>query len=169
MQTTTLAKIQKRSVALYPEVVSLYKIYNKLIHPHLNNLHPKFEEKSALSKILVCVKNDNTLFLTHNFFLFSLLKGSDISDEVLEQEVSLVEINADLFRFELVFYELIGMVSRYHNLIELERIYLALHELLNTEINQKLFAKNSFSIVLFCNLINLPERTYHNRTKVQYL
>lgn len=73
------------------------------------------------------------------------------------------------FRFDLAFYELISMVSRYHNIIELERIYLALSELLDTKISQRLFVKNNFSIVLFCNLINLPERTYHNRNKAQYL
>jgi hypothetical protein len=166
MQIITIGKIQKRSLALYQETVPLYKIYNKLICPHLNKYQLKFEEKSALSRPLVCVKDGNALFLVNNFSLFNILKSVNKVDEILDQEVLLVGINADLFRFDLVFYELISMVSRYHNTIKLESIYLALSELLDTKISQRLFVKNNFSIVLFCNLINLPVRTYHNRTKV---
>lgn len=167
MQIITIGKIQKRTLALYPQAVPLYKIYNKLIYSHLNKYQLKFEERNALSRPLVCVKDGNTLFLVNNFSLFNILKSVNKVNEALDQEVLLVEINADLFRFDLAFYELISMVSRYHNIIELERIYLAFSELLDTKTSQRLFAKNNFSVVLFCNLINLPERTYHNRTKVQ--
>lgn len=166
MQIITIGKIQQRSLALYPQAVPLYKIYNKLIYVHLNKHQLKFEEKNVLSRPLVCIKNSNALFLVNNFSLFNILKSLDTVDEILEQEVLLVEINADLFRFDLAFYELISVVSRYQNIIELERIYLALNELLSPETNQKLFAKNSLSIAAFCNLINLSERTYYNRTKV---
>lgn len=167
MQIIIIGKIQQRSLALYPQVVPLYKIYNKLIYPHLNKYHLKFEEKNALSRPLVFIKNGNTLFLVHNFSLFNILKSLDIVDDILKREVLFIEINAGFFRFDLAFYELISMVSRYHNIIELERIYLALNELLNPEISQKLFAKNSLSIAAFCDLINLSERTYYNRNKVQ--
>ncbi|WP_296211404.1 hypothetical protein [Psychrobacter sp. UBA3480] len=167
MQIITIGKIQKQTLALYPQAVSLYKIYNKLIYPHLNKYQLKFEERSALSRPLVCVKDGSTLFLVNSFSLFNILKSVNKVNEALDQEVLLVEINADLFRFDLAFYELINMVSRYHSTIKLESIYLALSELLDTKISQRLFVKNNFSIVLFCNLINLPERTYHNRTKMQ--
>lgn len=168
MQITTLAKLQQRSIALYSKSVPLYEIYNSFIHPNLNSHHLNFEINAALSKPLVNIKCDKTLFLTHSYPLFNLLKSVDISDKTLIKEILIVEVKDDFYNFDLAFYELIGMVSRYHKIIELEPIYRSLKKLITSDKSKNLFDKNDLSIVAFCKLINIPKRTYYNKVGVAY-
>lgn len=165
MQLTNLAKTQQRSIVLYPESVPLYKIYNQFIHPHLKPHQINLEISIALSKPLLCIKVKKLLFLVHGFPLFNFLKSLDTSSEILIREFFLIEINDDLYRFELAFYELIEMISRYHKVLDLEKIYSNLNELLNPNICQRFFGKDELTVAEFCRLINVPQRTYYNNVR----
>lgn len=143
MQLTTLAKFQQRTTMLYPEAVPLYEIYNQLIHPSLKPHQIQLEISIALSRPLHCVKVNKALLLVHSFPLLNILKGADTSPELLKRDFFLIEINNDLYRFELAFYELIEMISRYNKQVKLEQIYNSLNEILNPDICQKLLGKKS--------------------------
>lgn len=165
MQLNTLGKIQQRITVLYPKAAPLYEIYNHLIYPYLKLHQIKIEISIALSRPLQCVKVKGVLLLVHNFPLFNILKSADTSPELLTREIFIIEISDDLFRFELAFYELIEMISRYHKVVDLEQIYNNLNKLLDPDMRQKLFGKNELTVAKFCRLINVPERTYYNHAR----
>lgn len=165
MQTIALAKLQQRSTAIHPSAAPLYSIFNTLLNPHLEQHYLQYEINIALSKPLMHIKTDKTLFLTHSFPLFNLLKSADTPPKLLMREVLLITIDLNSFKFDLAFYELIGMVSRYHKTVKLEQIFNSLYELLDSVMCKYLFGKNELTVAAFCRLINLPERTYYNYAK----
>lgn len=166
MKIITLATLRKRSIFIFCEAEPLFEIYSQLIYPHINDVNLCIEKDIALSKPSFFIKDKRDLLLVHNFELYNILKKIDTTDKTLTHEIIFSEINADVFKFELAFYELIQTTSRYHKLAELEQVYDGLNELLTPEMCQKLLGKNSFPIATFCSLINLPERTYYNHIEM---
>lgn len=166
MKIITLATLRKRSIFIFCEAEPLFEIYFDLIYPYLDSHHLYIEKGVALSKPSLFIKEGKGLFLVHNFELYNMLKRVDTANEIITHEILFSEISTDLFKFDLAFYELIRIISRYYKLVKLKQIYDRLNDLLEPETCQKLFGKSSFAIATFCSLINLPERTYYNHIEM---
>ena len=104
-----------------------------------------------------------SLATVNDFELFHLIKSPDVDFNVLGQKVSVRYIPKDQFNFDISFYELIYLIAKYNKEIDIKLIYTQLNEILDQEINQKLFGKNIFAITTFCRLINISEQTYYKR------
>ncbi|MGE6390156.1 hypothetical protein ACQKDP_06140 [Psychrobacter pacificensis] len=92
-----------------------------------------------------------------------MIKSPDVDFNVLGQKVSVSFIPKDDFDFELSFYELIELIAQHNKTIDIRLVYSQLNQILDQEINQKLFGKNIFAITTFCRLINISEQTYYKR------
>ena len=101
--------------------------------------------------------------MLNNFELFHIAKSPYADFDVLRKEVAVKYISKNQFDFDISFYELIDLIAQHNKKINIKLIYTQLNEVLDREINQKLFGKNIFAITTFCRLINISEQTYYKR------
>ena len=92
-----------------------------------------------------------------------MIKSPDVDFNVLGQKVSVRYIPKDQFNFDISFYELINLIAQHNKTIDIRLVYSQLNQILDQEINQKLFGKNIFAITTFCQLIKINEQTYYKR------
>ena len=163
MKSLSIAKLQTLNVLVYPEIISLFDIYTCHIRPLLNSQAIALEQSNACSKLTCFIKEDEKWFLLNNFELFHIAKSPYADFDVLRKEVAVKYISKSQFIFDISFYELIDLIAQHNKKIDIKLVYTQLNELLNQEINQKLFGKNIFAITTFCRLINISEQTYHKR------
>ena len=163
MKSLSIAKLQTLNVLVYPEIVSLFDIYTCHIRPLLDSKTIELEQSNACSKLTCFVKEEEKWFLLNNFELFHIAKNPYIDFDVLRKEVAVKYISKNQFDFDISFYELIDLIAQHNKKINIKLIYTQLNEVLDQEINQKLFGKNIFAITTFCRLINISEQTYYKR------
>ena len=163
MKSLSIAKLQTLNVLVYPEIVGLFDIYTCHIRPLLDSKTIELEQSNACSKLTRFIKEDKKWFLLNNFELFHTVKSPYIDFDVLRQEVAVKYISKSQFDFGISFYELIDLIAQHNKKIDIKLVYTQLNELLDQEINQKLFGKNIFAITTFCRLIKINEQTYHKR------
>lgn len=163
MKSLSIAKLQATPVFIYPDIIDLFDIYTYHIRPFINDEVLRYEQSVACSKTSSFVRNDKKWFLVNNFELFHLIKSPDIDFNVLIKEVSVRFIPTDDFNFDLCFYELIELIAQHNKKIDIKLVYAQLNEVLDKNINQKLFGKNIFAITTFCQLIKINEQTYYKR------
>lgn len=164
MKSLSIAKLQTLNVLVYPEIISLFDIYTCHIRPLLNSQAIELEQSNACSKLTCFIKEEEKWFLLNNFELFHIAKSLYIDFDVLRKEVVVKYISKNQFNFDISFYELINLIAKYNKKIDIKLIYTQLNEVLDQEINQKLFGKNIFAITTFCRLINISEQTYYKRS-----
>lgn len=163
MKSLSIAKLQTTPVLIYPDIIDLFDIYTYHIRPFISDEALRYEQSVACSKTSFFVRNDKKWFLVNNFELFHLIKSADVDFNVLRQEVSVKYIPTDDFNFDLCFYELIELIAQHNKKLDIKLVYAQLNEVLNKNMNQKLFGKNIFAVTKFCELIHISEQTYHAR------
>ena len=163
MKSLSIAKLQTTPVLIYPDIIDLFDIYTYHIRPFINDEALRYEQSVACSKTSSFVRNDKKWFLVNNFELFHLIKSADVDFNVLKQEVSVKYIPKDDFNFDLCFYELMELIAQHNKKLDIKLIYAQLNEVLDKNMNQKLFGKNIFAVTKFCELIHISEQTYHAR------
>ena len=163
MKSLSIAKLQTLNVLVYPETISLFDIYTCHIRPLLNSQAIELEQSNACSKLTYFIKKEEKWFLLNNFELFHIAKSPYIDFDVLREEIAVKYISKKQFNFDISFYELIDLIAKYNKKIDIKLIYTQLNEILDQEINQKLFGKNIFAITTFCQLIKINEQTYYKR------
>lgn len=163
MKSLSIAKLQTLNVLVYPEIISLFDIYTCHIRPLLNSQAIELEQSNACSKLTCFIKEEEKWFLLNNLELFHIAKSPYIDFDVLKKEVAVKYISKNQFNFDISFYELIDLIAKYNKEIDIKLIYTQLNEILDQEINQKLFGKNIFAITTFCQLIKINEQTYYKR------
>ena len=164
MKSLSIAKLQTLNVLVYPEIISLFDIYTCHIRPLLNIQAIELEQSNACSKLTCFIKEEEKWFLLNNFELFHIAKSPYIDFDVLRQEVAVKYISKSQFDFGISFYELIDLIAQHNKKMDIRLVYTQLNELLDQEINQKLFGKNIFAITTFCRLINISEQAYYKRS-----
>lgn len=163
MDRISIAKLQKNSVIIHPEIVSLFDIYTYHIRPLLNSKAIELEQSNACSKLTYFTKEGKKQFMVNNFELFNLIKSPDVDFNVLRQKVSVRYIPKDDFTFDLCFYELIELIAQHNKKLDIKLIYSRLKKILDKRMTQQLFGKNIFAVTKFCELIHITEQTYHAR------
>lgn len=163
VKSLSIAKLQTLNVLIYPKIISLFDIYTCHIRPLLNSQAIELEQSNACSKLTCFIKEEEKWFLLNNFELFHMAKSPYIDFDLLREEVAVKYISKKQSNFDISFYELIDLIAKYHKKIDIKLIYTQLNEILDQEINQKLFGKNIFAITTFCRLINISEQTYYKR------
>ncbi len=163
MKSLSIAKLQTLNVLVYPEIISLFDIYTCHIRPFLNSQAIELEQSNACPKLTYFIKEEKKWFLLNNLELFHIAKSPYIDFDVLKKEVAVKYISKNQFNFDISFYELIDLIAKYNKEIDIKLIYTQLNEILDQEINQKLFGKNIFAITTFCQLIKINEQTYYKR------
>ncbi|HCN17543.1 MULTISPECIES: hypothetical protein [Psychrobacter] len=159
----SIAKLQVTTVLIYPDIVGLFDIYTYHIRPLLDSKAIALEQSNACSKLTYFIKEEEKWFLLNNFELFRIAKSPYIDFDVLRKEVAVKHISKNQFNFDISFYELINLIAQHNKTIDIRLVYSQLNEILNREINKKLFGKNTFTIATFCRLINISEQTYYKR------
>ena len=157
-----VAKLQTTPVVIFEGVLELYNLYTCHIRPFISEAF-KLKHSAAWTKTTLFIKEDERWFLVNNFELFHLIKSPYIDFDVLKKEVAVKYISKNQFNFDISFYELIDLIAKYNKEIDIKLIYTQLNEILDQEINQKLFGKNIFAITTFCQLIKINEQTYYKR------
>lgn len=166
MDSISIAKLKKQSVIIFPDIAQLFEIYSKAIRPQIaasGNL--TIHQKISLSKPTLCIGLDKKLHLVSNFEIFYLLKTFDIDQRLLSQNLLIGRISEEQFCIGYVFYELIDIIAKYEEKLNLELIFKQLKEFLTMDMNKQMFDKNVFAAATFCKLINVQEQTYYNRCK----
>lgn len=163
MKPLSIAKLQILNVLVYPQVISLFDIYTGHIRPLLDSKAIALEQSNACSKLTCFIKEDEKWFLLNNFELFHIAKSPYIDFDVLRKEVAVKYISKNQFDFDISFYELTKLIAQHNKKIDIKLIYAHLNEVLDREMNEKLFGKNIFTIATFCRLINISEQTYYKR------
>jgi hypothetical protein len=163
MNTVSIAKLQKIPIVILPNIIDLFNIYAYYIRPLINDHALELQQNNACSKSIYFIKEDKKWFLVNNFELFYLIKSPDVDFNVLRQKVSVRYIPKDDFSFDLCFYELIELIARHNKKLDIKLVYRHINEVLDKDMNQKLFGKNIFAITTFCQLIKINEQTYHKR------
>ncbi|MFC6203456.1 hypothetical protein ACFPZK_01855 [Psychrobacter urativorans] len=163
MKSLSIAKLQTTPVLIYPDIIDLFDIYTYHIRPFINDEALRYEQSVACSRTSSFVRNDKKWFLVNNFELFHIAKSPYIDFDVLRKEVAVKYISKNQFDFDISFYELIDLIAKYNKKIDIKLIHAQLNEILDQEINQKLFGKNIFAVTKFCELIHISEQTYHAR------
>lgn len=163
MKSLSIAKLQTFNLLVYPKIISLFDIYTCHIRPLLNSQNIKLEQNNACSKLTSFIKEEEKWFLLNNFELFHIAKSPYIDFDVLKKEVAVKYISKNQFNFDISFYELINLIAQHNKTIDIRLVYSQLNQILDQEINQKLFGKNIFAITTFCQLINISEQTYYKR------
>lgn len=161
-KSLTVAKLQTTPVVIFEGVLELYNLYTCHIRPFISEAF-KLKHSAAWTKTTLFIKEDKRWFLVNNFELFHLIKSPDVDFNVLGKKVSVRYIPKDQFNFDISFYELINLIAQHNKTIDIKLIYTQLNEILDQEINQKLFGKNIFAITTFCQLIKINEQTYYKR------
>ena len=163
MKSLSIAKLQTLNVLVYPKIISLFDIYTCHIRPLLNSQTIELEQSNACSRLTCFIKEKEKWFLLNNFELFHIAKSPYIDFDVLKKEVAVKYTSKNQFNFDISFYELIDLIEKYNKKIDIKIIYTQLNDILDQEINQKLFGKNIFAITTFCQLIKINEQTYYKR------
>ena len=163
MKSLSIAKLQTLKVLVYPEIISLFDIYTCHIRPFLNSQAIELEQNNACSKLTCFIKEKEKWYLLNNFELFHIAKSPYIDFDVLRKKVAAKYISKNQFNFDISFYELINLIAQHNKTIDIRLVYSQLNQILDQEINQKLFGKNIFAITTFCRLINISEQTYYKR------
>lgn len=166
MDSTSIARLKKQSVVIFPDIAPLFKIYSEAMRPiiHVSGSLSMHQE-SSLAKPILCIEADKKLQLVNNFEIFYFLKNSDIDQQRLSQNLLIASISEEQFCIRYVFYELIEIITKYQKKLNLELIYKQLDRYLTLEMKQQIFDKNVFAAATFCKLINVQEQTYYNRCK----
>lgn len=163
MDRISIAKLQKNTVIIHPNIVGLFKIYANHIRSPMDNHNVKIEQNRVFFKPTLFIKKEKTWLIVNNFELYHFLKMVDMDQQLVRKEVSIGSINEEQLVFGIPFYELIDIIARYKKYLDIKLIYTCLNELLTTSMNQALFNKKTFPITTFCQLININEQTYHKR------
>ena len=143
-KSLTVAKLQTTPVLIFEGVLELYNLYTCHIRPFISEAF-KLKHSAAWTKTTLFIKEDKKWFLVNNFELFHLIKSPDVDFNVLGQKVSVRYIPKDQFNFDISFYELINLIAQHNKTIDIRLVYSQLNQILDQEINQKLFGKNIFA------------------------
>ena len=162
MKSLSIGKLQKSTVLIFQGVLGLFNIYTCHIRPLIAE-NFKLEHSTAWTETTSFIKEDKKWFQVNNFELFYLLKSPDVDFNVLRQEVPVKYILKDDFSFNLCFHDLIELIALHNKKLDIKIIYRQLKTMLDKQMNQQLFGKNTFTITTFCQLINIHEQTYHAR------
>lgn len=162
MDRISIAKLQKNTVTIHPDIISLFDIYVKHIRPSMSNHDIEMEQNRAFFRPTLFIKEKAAWSMVNNFELY-FLKPFKIDQETARKDVSIGSISEDQLVFGIPFYELVDIIARYKKGLDIKLIYSCLNEILTTSINQELFNKKTFPITTFCQLININEQTYHRR------
>lgn len=164
MDITTIAKLQKKGILISPVIADLFKIYAEDIRPFLDqDKNLKLEQRRALFKLTILVKNDKKQLLANNFELYYLIKSHNLDQGTLKQNILVRSLTEDECNLGIAFFELIDITSRHKAILDLSIIYTKLNNILTKDMTQKLLKKNIFSIITFCTLIGITDRAYHSR------
>lgn len=165
LKSLSIAKLQTTSVLVFQGVLELFNIYTCHIRPFITEAF-KLECSAAWTRPTLFIKEEKKQFMVNNFELFHLIKSPSIDFDVLRKKVSVKYIPKDDFNFDLCFYELIELIAQHNKKLDIKLIYRHLNEVLDKDLNQKLFGKNIFAITTFCQLIKINEQTYHKRRSI---
>ena len=164
MDIMSIAKLQKKGLFIYPVIADLFKIYAEDIRPFLDNeKYLKLEQRRALFKPTILIKNEQKQLLANNFELYYLFKSHNLDQDTLRQNVLISSLTDDECNFGIAFFELVDIVSRHKALLDLKVILEKLQKILTEDMTQNLLKKNDFSAAIFCKLICLTEQAYHAR------
>ncbi|WAI87353.1 hypothetical protein SC65A3_00807 [Psychrobacter sp. SC65A.3] len=161
MKTTTIAKLKKDTILIFPSTVDLFLIYSHHIRPFIDTHTLTIEQNSKKSKHTLFVKNEKKLFLVNNFELYHIIKDPDTNQKTPKKQVEIINITEDQFDFKMMFDELIEIIAQHKNNLNVKIIHKHLIKILTKEMNKLFFNKNIFTIPNFCQLINITEPTYH--------
>ncbi|MGP4733520.1 MULTISPECIES: hypothetical protein [unclassified Psychrobacter] len=162
MDRISIAKLQKNTVTIHPDIVSLFDIYVNHIRPSMDSHNIEMEQNRVFFRPTLFVKEKTVWSMVNNFELH-FLKPFEIDQKTARKDVSIGSISEDQLVFGIPFYELVDIIARYKKSLDIKLIYSCLNEILTASINQELFNKNTFPITTFCQLININEQTYHRR------
>ena len=163
MDRISIAKLQKNTVTIHPDIVSLFDIYTNHIRYAIDNHNVEIERNRVFFKPTLFIKKEKIWLMVNNFELYHFLKLFDIDQKLVRKEVIIGSISEEQLLFGISFYELIDVIARYKKRLDIKLIYNCLNEILTISRNQALFNKNAFPIITFCRLINISEQTYHKR------
>ena len=166
MNMTSIAKLQKKGILISPVIADLFKIYAEDIRPFLDKEKDKYlklEQRRALFKPTILIKNEQKQLLANNFELYYLFKSHNLDQDTLRQNVLISSLTEDECNFGMAFFELIDIVSRHKALLDLKVILEKLQKILTEDMTQNLLEKNDFSAAIFCKLICFSEQAYHAR------
>lgn len=163
MDRISIAKLQKNTVTIHPDIVSLFDIYTNHIRYAIDNHNVEIERNRVFFKPTLFIKKEKIWLMVNNFELYHFLKLFDIDQKLVRKEVIIGSISEEQLLFGISFYELIDVIARYKKCLDIKLIYNCLNEILTISRNQALFNKNAFPIITFCRLINISEQTYHKR------
>jgi len=162
MDRMSIAKLQKNTVMIHPDIISLFDIYVNHIRPSMNSHNIEMEQNRVFFRPTLFIKEKTVWSLVNNFELH-FLKPFKIDQKIARKDLSIGSISEDQLVFGIPFYELVDIIARYKKSLDIKLIYSCLNEILTASINQDLFNKNTFPITTFCQLININEQTYHRR------
>lgn len=162
MDRMSIAKLQKNTVMIHPDIISLFDIYVNHIRPSMNSHNIEMEQNRVFFRPTLFIKEKTVWSLVNNFELH-FLKPFKIDQKTARKDLSIGSISEDQLVFGIPFYELVDIIARYKKSLDIKLIYSCLNEILTASINQDLFNKNTFPITTFCQLININEQTYHRR------
>ena len=166
MDITTIAKLQKKGVFISPVIADLFEIYTVDIRPFLDkekNKLLKLEQRRAVFRPTILVKNEKKQLLANNFEIYYLLKSDNLEQNIIKQNIIISSFAQDECNFGIAFFELIDILSRHKALLDLKVILEKLQKILTEDMTQNLLKKNDFSAAIFCKLICLTEQAYHAR------
>ncbi|PKG65219.1 hypothetical protein CXF56_09030 [Psychrobacter sp. Choline-02u-13] len=163
MDRISIAKLQKNTVTIHPDIISLFDIYVNHIRPSMGSHNIEMEQNRVFFRPTLFIKEKTVWSMVNNFELYYFLKSFKIDQKTARKDASIGSISEDQLVFGIPFYELIDIIGRYKKSLDIKLIYSCLNEILTTSINQNLFSKNTFPITTFCQLININEQTYHRR------
>lgn len=162
MDRISIAKLQKNTVTIHPDIISLFDIYASHIRPSMGSRNIEMEQNRVFFRPTLFIKEKTVWSMVNNFELY-FLKSFEIDQKLARKDVSISSISEDQLVLGIPFYELIDIIARYKKSLDIKLIYTCLNEILTISMNQALFNKNTFPITTFCQLININEQTYHKR------
>ena len=161
MKITTIAKLKKDTVLIFPSSVDLFLIYNHHIRPFIDTHTLIVERHIESSKYTLFIKDKKKMFLVNSFELYHIIKDPNTDQRTLKKQINMMEIIEDQFDFKIVFDELIEVITHYKRNLNVKLIHNHFKKTLTKEMNRQFFNKNIFTIPTFCQLINITEPTYH--------
>lgn len=162
MDRISIAKLQKNTVTIHPDIISLFDIYASHIRPSMGSRNIEMEQNRVFFRPTLFIKEKTVWSMVNNFELY-FLKSFEIDQKLARKDVSISSISEDQLVLGIPFYELIDIIARCKKSLDIKLIYTCLNEILTISMNQALFNKNTFPITTFCQLININEQTYHKR------
>ncbi|MCG3878456.1 hypothetical protein [Psychrobacter sp. Ps6] len=169
MDRISIAKLQKNTVTIHPDIISLFDIYVNHIRPSMGSHDIEMEQNRVFFRPTLFIKEKTVWSMVNNFELYYSLKLFSIDQKLVRKDVSIGSISEEQLVSGIPFYELVDIIARYKKLLDIKLIYTCLNEILTISMNQALFNKNTFPITTFCQLININEQTYHKRSSESVL